>query len=160
MNTSEPMKKPSMWRSTQESGHAKAGGKSSAPLLVAFVFIFALTTLYFYSRWGSAKAQLQRVQAELADVRQNPGKAAKEETQALLRRIGQLIVLPQGEEPTVATVNDPERLKVQPFFALAKQGDKVLIYTNAKKAILYDTGNHKIIEVAPVSFGNQADGTP
>ena len=54
----------------------------------------------------------------------------------------------------MATVSDLEKLKDQPFFAKAKIGDKVLIYTDAKKAILYDPVNDKIVEVAPINIGN------
>ena len=97
---------------------------------------------YFYSQYRS--------------LAQNPQKIAQEETAALIERVGQLIVLPQGETPTVATVNDPDKLKDQQFFANAKEGFKVLIYTNAKKAILYDPVNHKIVEVAPLNIGNSA----
>ena len=39
------------------------------------------------------------------------------------------------------------------FFSKAKVGDKVIIYTNARKAILYDPVAGKIVEVAPVNIG-------
>jgi len=73
-----------------------------------------------------------------------------EDTAALIAKIGELIVLPQGENPTVATVIDPELLRNQPFFANAKKGDRVLIYPIARKAILYDPVSNKIVEVAPI----------
>lgn len=79
--------------------------------------------------------------------------AKQEDTAALVAHIGRLIILPQNEEPTIATVADPELLKTQPFFAGAKKGDKVLIYNNAKKAILYDPVNNIIINVAPINIG-------
>lgn len=76
--------------------------------------------------------------------------AAQNEQKKLIERVGRLIALPQGEQPTIATVSDIEKLKGQPFFASAKNGDKVLIYNNAKKAILYDPIADKIVEVGPV----------
>jgi hypothetical protein len=48
-----------------------------------------------------------------------------------------------------------EKVKDQPFFKNAKNGDKVLIYTNAKKAILYRPGEKRIIEVGAVNINNQ-----
>jgi hypothetical protein len=91
---------------------------------------------------------------QLSDIKKNPNKVAQDETAATLAAIGKLIVLPAGEQPTLATVTDPSKLKDQPFFANAKTGDKVLIYTNAKKAILYSPSENKIVEVAPVNIGN------
>ena len=91
---------------------------------------------------------------ELAVVRQDPERVAQQETQALVDRVSQLIVLPEGEEPTIATVKDPEALRGQAFFAKAKVGDKALIYTTAKKAILYDPVANKILEVAPLIIGS------
>ncbi len=77
------------------------------------------------------------------------------EANSVIKRVGQLMVLPGDEEPTVATVTDLNALKGQPFFTGAKIGDKVLIYTNAKKAILYDPVANKIVNVAPINLGNQ-----
>ncbi len=95
----------------------------------------------------------QELKQQVAELKQNPQVAAQEETQTLIDRVGRLIILPEGETPTIATVSDPEKLRNQPFFAKAKVGDKVLIYTNAKKAILYDPLADRILEVAPVNIG-------
>jgi hypothetical protein len=72
----------------------------------------------------------------------------------LVKEVGELIELPQNETPTVATVKDPKVLKDQPFFAKAEEGDQVLLYTNAKTAILYRPGTHKLIEVGPITTGS------
>lgn len=88
----------------------------------------------------------------------NPTTASEAEIAALIVKVGELIVLPQGEAPTIATVTNPELLKVQPFFANAKEGDKVLIYTSARKAILYNPASNKIVEVAPINFETAGSG--
>lgn len=97
---------------------------------------------------------------ELRAIRENPQKVAQEEDKALVARVRQLMVLPEDEEPTVATVRDPERLKDQPFFTKAKLGDKVLIYTKEKRAILFDPVSNRIVEVAPVNIGSGGDARP
>ncbi len=87
-------------------------------------------------------------------LKDNPQAVARQEARELVDEISKLIVLPEGEDPTVATIADAEKLKAQPFFANAKNGNKVLIYTKAKKAILYDVDSHKIVEVAPLNIGD------
>jgi hypothetical protein len=77
-----------------------------------------------------------------------------------MTKISKLMVLPANETPTVATVSDPEALKDQAFFANAQKGDKVLIYAQAKKAILYSTTLNKIIDVAPLNIGTEKPVTP
>lgn len=87
-------------------------------------------------------------------LKSDPQKVAQETTQELVEKVGKLIKLPE-ETPSVATVTDPEKLKAeQPFFTNAKAGDKVLIYTNARKAIMYSPEENKIVEVAPLVIGN------
>ena len=88
-------------------------------------------------------------------LKQNPQTVATQQAEVLINKVGQLIVLPTGETPTIATVSDPTALKDQPFFSLAQKGDKVLIYAQAKEAILYSVSLNKIIGVAPLNIGNQ-----
>ena len=88
-----------------------------------------------------------------ATMKANPEKYAQESVQQLMADVSQLITLPTNEMPTVATVTDPTKLKDQPFFTDAKVGDRVLIYTGAKKAILYDPVARKIMQVAPLFLG-------
>jgi len=84
--------------------------------------------------------------------------SSEQEIAALILKVGELIILPEGESPTVATVTNPELLRNQPFFANAKNGDKVLIYTRARKAILYNPASNKIVEVAPINFETAGSG--
>lgn len=73
----------------------------------------------------------------------------------VVAKVSRLIELPQGEAPTVAAVTDPTKLNNQAFFSHAKVGDQVLVYTKARKAILYDPQADKIIEVAPIAVDPQ-----
>lgn len=91
-------------------------------------------------------------------VKTNPQKVVQQETKDLIGAVARLIVLP-SEEPTIATVADPGKLSNQPFFAHAQKGDKVLIYANAKKAVLYSPIKNRIIEVAPLNIGTPTTPT-
>ncbi len=93
---------------------------------------------------------------QLYMAEKDPQVAIQKETAELVSKVSKLIVLPEGENPTVATVSDPEALKDQPFFAQAQKGDKVLIYAGAKKAVLYSVTLNKILEVAPLNIGDKA----
>ena len=58
--------------------------------------------------------------------------------------------MPESEEPTILTVSDIEQLGDQAFYANAKNGDKVIVFEQAKKAFLYDPIADLILEVGPV----------
>lgn len=92
-------------------------------------------------------------------LKQDPQAQAQKENTELVDKVSKLLVLPTNEVPTIATVSDPEALKDQAFFAGAVKGDKVLIYTNAKKAILYSVTTNKILDVAPLNIGNGTAAT-
>lgn len=117
-----------------------------ALLIIGLVILLAgIPSYYFYSKYKAAQFRLQ-----------NPTAAAAADAKQLIGKISAFMQLPTDEEPTIATVSDREKLKDQPFFSNAQNGDKVLIYTKAKKAILYREAINKIIEVGPVTFGNGA----
>lgn len=80
---------------------------------------------------------------------------AQADADKTIAEVALLIALPTDERPTVATVSDLDKVKEQVFFKNAKKGDKVLIYTNAKKAILYRPSEKRIIEVGAVNINNQ-----
>ncbi|MDQ3018522.1 MAG: hypothetical protein M3Q64_01480, partial [bacterium] len=99
---------------------------------------------------------VKKLNAEIDQLKkEQTQKAQAEDTKELVSKIGQLISLPQDEEPTVATVTDLGPLKDQLFFANAQIGDRVLIYRQAKKAIIYRPSENKIIEVGPVNLDNE-----
>jgi hypothetical protein len=113
------------------------------PVAIVIVAIALVAAIFFYNKYQQAQKLLT-----------NPSEVTKEQVQALIGTVGKLIELPTSETPTIATVSDKTKLANQPFFAKAENGDKVLIYTNAKKAILYRPSINKIIEVSPVNLGS------
>ena len=110
-------------------------------ILVVLVVVLAGATTYFYKKSTGEDAQARESAAE---------------AKSLTKKVGKLMVLPDDETPTIATVSDPEALRDQAFFIGAKVGDKVLIYSNSKKAILFDPKQNKIINIAPLNAGGTA----
>ncbi len=122
------------------------------------IVILALVgvAVYSYNKYQDSKLQVQTLNNKLA----NPQAVAKAEQTELITKVSKITVLPTGETPTVATVSDITKLKDQAFFVNAQNGDKVLIYTQAKKAYLYRPSTNKIINIAPVNLGDQSSTTP
>lgn len=77
----------------------------------------------------------------------------QEEVTSLTEKVSAHIILPENETPFIITINNRNELQNQAFFAGAKEGDKVLIYTGSRKAILYDPQADKIINATQLSFG-------
>src|SRR5450759_35049 len=100
--------------------------KSVFILVIVILLLAAIPSVYFYTQYAAMKKQVAAA------------KPAPEDPKALIARVAKHILLPTGEDPTVMTVTDKEKLSGQLFFANAKNGDKVLVYEKAKKAFLYD----------------------
>ena len=97
--------------------------------------------------------------SQIRILKQDPNAVAQKEATDLVAKVSKIVVLPQGETPTVATVSDPDALKDQAFFTNAVKGDKVLIYAQAKKAFLYSVTMNKILDVAPLNIGASTKST-
>lgn len=92
---------------------------------------------------------------QIETLKKDPQSIAKEEIKQLTDKLTKLVVLPEGEDPVVATVTDKEKLKDQPVFAKAENGDKIVIYAKAQKAYIYRPSTNILIDVVPVNIGNQ-----
>jgi hypothetical protein len=122
--------------------------KRNRPLIIFLTLVLLIvalggTSFYFYKK----------------SQRDDPSRMNQMEAEALVQEVGKILILPEGEVPTIATVSDPEALKGQVFFVDAKKGYKVLIYANAKKAILYDPKSKRIVNIAPIQLGENTPGT-
>lgn len=113
-------------------------------VLISFILLILVALggsgagIYYYYQYQSLLARTN-----------DPNIAVKD----LLGKIGKLIDLPSDEQPTVATVTNPDLIKSQSFFAKAKKGDRVILYPNARLAILYDEEANKIINFGTINVG-------
>ena len=119
------------------------------PLFILLAIIGFGSGGYFYYQFQKTDKELQLINTDPSILR----KAAQTEVKNLLDEVGKLINLPEGDEPIIATITDIVKLKDQAFFDHAKNGDKLIIYTQAKRVILYDPISRKIIDVGPISIG-------
>ena len=121
----------------------------------------ALITLILIGAGGYLFMSNQKMKNELLKLK-DP-KVAQQQSQAettvTMEAVSKLIELPEGT-PTLATVTDADKLKDQPFFKNAQNGDKVLIFTDAKKVIIYRPSTNKIIEVGGLNVTKDQNATP
>jgi hypothetical protein len=78
-------------------------------------------------------------------------KQVKSEEELIKEAVGSRILLPE-ETPSIATVTDKTKLADQPFFKKAENGDKILIFTNSGRAILYRPKIKKVIDTTTISL--------
>lgn len=98
---------------------------------------------------------------EVLGLSNDPNAKAAAEVQSVIAEVGKLMDLPAGEQPVLATVSDVDKLKEQPFFRKAVNGDKVLIYGSDRRAILYRPSEKRILEVGAININQaQPSATP
>lgn len=98
------------------------------------------TAAYFYTEYKKV-TEVRTPEAEL---------------ESIVADISEHFELPTSETPTLATVTDREKLSGQEFFASSQNGDKVLLYQEGRKAILYRPSTGKIVNVAPIGVEEPA----
>ena len=114
-------------------------------VIIIVIAVATVPSYYFYHK-------NQVTEALLSD----PNTASKQVVDEIVKKVSHHILLPSAEQPTLATVSDISKVRGQPFFQNAKNGDKVLVFTQARKAYLYRPSRDLIIEVAPLNV----DSTP
>lgn len=120
-------------------GYFKAREKAALLGAVGIILIGTIASLYFY-------LQNQRLKKELFE----PVTRTQDFKGIFIEEVSKLIAVPPDEEPTMIRINDVTRAKTQPFFFNAKDGDIVLLYKKAKRAILYDPEAKRIIQAGPL----------
>jgi uncharacterized membrane protein len=123
----------------------KRKGRGKVIYLIIIV-ILALGLLWSLTSYLNARKQI----SILSDP-QKKAEVEKVETDALLASIGQHIILAKDEEPMVATIKDIENLSAkEPFYKDAKDGDKIIIYPESQRAIIYNPENDILVNVGVI----------
>lgn len=69
----------------------------------------------------------------------------------LSERVGEIMELPD-ELPAVATIVDESKITNEPFFNGAKNGDKILVFVQSQKIVIYRPSTNKIINSTTLSL--------
>lgn len=88
---------------------------------------------------------------EYQQKKNDPKAQAEATTSRVIEKVSELYFLPKDEKPTVAQIEDKSKLDGQSFFDSAENGDYLLVYTDAKIALLYREGENKLVNVGPVN---------
>ena len=87
-------------------------------LLLAIVALIGVgASVYMYMEMQSIKNDPKTLQ-----------QAQQSKVNAIKDKVGKLIAIPKDETPVLATVDDKEKLKDQPFFKDAQNGDVILMF--------------------------------
>jgi len=119
--------------------------------LVALLVMVIGIAVFFYGKWqryrdDPMKAQEEQIQREVDKV---------------VRKVNKLMILPEDERPSLVTVDNKDEINEnQEFFRLAEDGDQMLIYRQARKAILYRPGSNRIVNVAPINVSSEGQIGP
>lgn len=123
-----------------QHGHMSTGKKVLIVVGIC-LFIGAVGAAgYFYWQYTTLKS--------------NPATVAEEKTTKIIDKVGKLYALPD-EKPTIAEISDKEKLKDQAFFSKAENSDALLIYPNAKLALIYREKTNQLINVGPISLSEE-----
>ncbi len=103
----------------------------------------------------AVSAQLLKLTSEFEETQGADAKAQNQElADQIIDQVRTMYNLPEGIEPTVATIVDIELLREKnPFYDKAENGDHLLV--TADRAILFSSSKNMILDVIPVQLQDQ-----
>jgi hypothetical protein len=88
------------------------------------------------------------------------GQLSEKQIKSLVVKVSKLINVPE-ELPVVATIIKAEELMVeQKFYTGSKDGDYLIVFPTAQKAMIYRKDEDKLINVGPIIVDQPATTTP
>jgi hypothetical protein len=121
--------------------------KKIALIIIAFLAIAAIA--WGVMRYGNPDSE-QLVASGDTPIVQEESEA---EVVRLLENVSRHMLLPEEGLPMVATVTHAESLIAeQPFYSGVKNGDKLIIFEQSRKAIIYSPTRDIIVNVGPIQL--------
>jgi hypothetical protein len=129
--------------------------------IIATIIVLGAGALSFYL--FTQNQRLKKDLAEYAEMEEEykefkatspQGVSGLNDAERILKEVSMLAELPQSEIPTMLPLadKDKEAIKTIEFFKKAAVGDYVLVYKEAKFAVLYRPTTYKIINMGPQTF--------
>lgn len=87
------------------------------------------------------------------------GQLSEKQIKTLVTKVSKLINVP-AETPVIATIIKADQLIAeQKFYAGSKDGDYLMVFPTAQKAIIYRESENKLINVGPIIVDQKATST-
>lgn len=114
--------------------------------IFVFFFVAVPPAYYFYTQYQKMYDDYQKTKLILSKSSNVLGQTTNQE---IIDKVSKLIELPL-EIPSIEKITDKSIFKDQPFFNNSQVGDTILVYSGAKKLIIYREGVNKIIDVGAI----------
>ncbi len=144
--------------SIEDISSKKSGAGKSKMVFIIIAVIVVAGAIAGWKIYGEKGLDLGKLDDSKAGATQSP-EASKAEIEQVMAKISKHMVLPAGEIPQMATIaNVEEMAKQQVFFVGAQNGDKLLVFIQAKKAVIYSPSKDLVVNVGPVFMDQTAKG--
>lgn len=129
------------------SAASLARHKEVFAVLIILILLAVAGAGYMYYQYDKTAKELKKVKSQTTQS----ASPKEDEVKKIVAEVAKVARLPQNETPSIATITDVSKLKDQPFFKDAKNGDILLVFNNSGKAILYDPKEKKVVDVTTLS---------
>ncbi|MFA5211147.1 MAG: hypothetical protein WC414_01415 [Patescibacteria group bacterium] len=123
--------------------------KKKYMILIIIIVTFLIgSAIFFYFDNNEQEENIEKNKEQNKEQIENEN---KEESDDVLKKISKLFDAPE-EVPIISRISDINQPALkQAFFAGAENGDYLLIYKEAGKAVLYSAKKNKILNMGPFS---------
>jgi len=113
--------------------------------------LFLILSLFVLAGFGFLSVKYQEVSGELKQISESKNQSVKKLTNlSLLERLANHIVLPEGQQPSIVTIDDAAGLKnTYPIYTDVKNGDKLITFKEVQ--LVYDPLADLVVSVRPIT---------